>query len=93
MTEKMTGSDAAVSLAHFWPKLPEFLERIGTKYELKTQTDGISITRPDGKVATLFAEREPSGNVVLVWHSFSGNGDVYRSGGASVGNVIYNLES
>jgi hypothetical protein len=93
MTEKITGLDDAVSLAHFWPKLPEFLERIGTKYELKTQPDGLSMTRSDGKVATLFAERDRSGNVVLVWHSFSGNGDVYRSGGASVANVIYNLES
>jgi hypothetical protein len=93
MTEKIIGMDDALSLAHFWPKLPEFLERIGTKYELKTQADGISMTRSDGKVATLFAERERSGNIVLVWHSFSGNGDVYRSGGASVSNVIYNLES
>jgi hypothetical protein len=93
MTEKIAGPDDAVSLAHFWPKLPEFLERIGTKYELKTQANGISMTRSDGKVATLFTERERSGNVVLVWHSFSGNGDVYRSGGASVANVIYNLES
>ncbi|HXM06540.1 MAG TPA: hypothetical protein VN936_03710 [Candidatus Acidoferrum sp.] len=93
MTEKTTGLDDALSLARFWPKLPEFLERIGTKYELKTQPDGLSMTRSDGKVATLFTERERSGNVVLVWHSFSGNGDVYRSGGASVANVIYNLES
>jgi hypothetical protein len=93
MTEKTTGLDDAVSLEHFWPKLPEFLERIGTKYELKKQVEGLSMTRSDGKVATLFAERDRSGNIVLVWHSFSGNGDVYRSGGASVANVIYNLES
>jgi hypothetical protein len=93
MREKIAGSEEAVSLAQFWPKLPEFLERIGTKYELKTQEDGISITRSDGKVATLFASREPSGNIVLVWRSFAGNEDVYRSAGASVGNVIYNLES
>jgi hypothetical protein len=93
MTEKTTGLDDAVSLEHFWPKLPDFLERIGTKYELKKQVEGLSMTRSDGKVATLFAERDRSGNIVLVCHSFSGNGDVYRSGGASVANVIYNLES
>ncbi|MEO7202138.1 MAG: hypothetical protein ABIZ82_06045 [Candidatus Tumulicola sp.] len=44
-------------------------------------------------MASLIATREPSGNVVMLWRSFSGIEDRYRSGGASVGNVIYNLES
>jgi hypothetical protein len=94
MVEKTVGSEEPVSVAQFWSKFPEFMERIATKkYELQIQPGGVSLTRADGKVASLIATREASGNVVMVWRSFSGIEDSYRSGGASVGNVIYNLES
>jgi hypothetical protein len=93
MTETSTSSLEPVSLANYWPKLSEFLERVGAKYELKAEPDGVTLTRADGKVATLFVTKQGSGKTVLAWHSFSGNRDVYQSGGASVANVIYNLES
>ncbi len=94
MVEKTIGSGEPVSVAQFWSKFPEFMERIATKkYELQTQPGGVSFTRADGKVASLIAKREASGNVVMSWRSFSGLEDSYRSGGASVGNVIYNLEN
>jgi len=94
MVEKILGSDEPVSVAQFWSEFLEFMERMSTKkYELQTQPGGVSLTRADGKVASLIATREASGNIVMSWRSFSGLEDTYRSGGASVGNVIYNLES
>jgi hypothetical protein len=67
--------------------------------------DAVMVTNPKilgsdelERIATKYELQQQPGGVsltraVMFWRSFSGIEDSYRNGGASVGNVIYNLES